>query len=202
MAFGVLWLLIWLCLVVSGALRQHAVDTTCLQECDACCWNRSAATSELGYCTLSKPGISRTLWPGNGKSFPPESHTHHRHTLTACAKFHRTVKAIRDRWERQPSSGKPHARGLEAITRCHNNTLRNLCALAYLLICPLPENNMKTLGKSTPAALICDFIPLLKSIKNEGLVWKLMADATVADPSLLLLVGYCYPSNSWTYMKF
>lgn len=56
-------------------------------------------------------------------------HTKRTQTHWACAKFHSAVKAIRDRWERRVSGGEPHASGLEAITRCHNNTLRSLRAL-------------------------------------------------------------------------
>lgn len=99
-------------------------------------WNQSSSKRLAGLLlpsvSLAFPGRCK---PSDGKSSRSTSEcaqTHHTkptQTHWACAKFHRAVKAIRDRWERQASGGEPHAGGLEAITRCRNNTLRSLQAL-------------------------------------------------------------------------
>lgn len=128
------WFVAW-CPQTARSGRDMPGGTGCLQ------LKQIRTDRQTGYCTLSKPGILGTLWPSNGRSFHflrslkhEQTHTHTRtHTCRECAKFHRAIKAIRDRWERQLSGGEPHASGLEAITRCHNNTQRRLCPLCYLL---------------------------------------------------------------------
>lgn len=99
-------------------------------------WNQSSSNRLAGLLlpsvSLAFPGRCK---PSDGKSSRAASaraqthHTKRTQTHWACAKFHRAVKAIRDRWERRASGGEPHAGGLEAITRCRNNTLRSLHAL-------------------------------------------------------------------------
>lgn len=110
-------------------------------------WNKSSSTGCLGYFYLQSAWHFRDAaaqhwkgsWAGVCTNTPHKTHTQ---THWACAKFHRAVKAIRDRWERRVSGGEPHAGGLEAITRCHNNTLRNLCAL-FLFAVLLPKFRWK-----------------------------------------------------------
>lgn len=113
-------------------------------------WNQSSSNWLVG---LLLPSVSLAFpgrWkPSDGKSSRAASeraraqthHTKRTQTHWACAKFHRAVKAIRDRWERRASGGELHAGSLEAITRCRNNTLRSLHAFFYLL--PMPKFRWK-----------------------------------------------------------
>lgn len=71
-----------------------------------------------GCCTFSRPGISGTPWPSMGRTLS-QTHTQ---TQCVCATFLRAAQPISDRGERQLSGGKPHARRLETVTRCHNET--------------------------------------------------------------------------------